>query len=78
MAPSTTSFAVRSHLVSIEQLERQRWRVSVDGRRLSIYCTESRARAAGRVEARRLDFVAHEAGRAEARPVAREAAKSQL
>ncbi len=47
---------VGKHTVSVERLERLRWRVSVDGQRLATYCTESRARAAGRQEARRLDF----------------------
>jgi hypothetical protein len=33
----------------------------VDGRLLASFCSESRARAAGRTEARRLDFVASDA-----------------
>lgn len=48
---------VRDHVMDVERLEPNRWRVSIDGRRLATYCTESRARAAGRLEARRLDFV---------------------
>ncbi len=48
---------MRTHVVTLECLERLRWRVSVDGRRLATFCSESRARAAGRTEARRLDFV---------------------
>jgi hypothetical protein len=44
--------------VTIDRLERNRWRVTVDGRLLATFCSESRARAAGRIEARRLDFVA--------------------
>ncbi len=55
-----TEMKVRNHVVGIERLEPLRWRVSVDGRRLFIFCSESRARNAGRLEARRLDFVAHE------------------
>ena len=51
--------AVGKHVVSIERLERLRWRVSVDGRRFATFCSESRARAAGRFEARRLDHEAH-------------------
>ena len=47
---------VGQHTVTIEKLEKLRWRVSVDGRRLATFCSESRARAAGRLEARRLDF----------------------
>jgi hypothetical protein len=49
---------VRTHVIRIERLERLRWRVSVDGQRLFTFCSESRARCAGRLEARRLDFVA--------------------
>jgi hypothetical protein len=47
---------VGRHTVSIERLEKVRWRVTVDGRRLATFCSESRARAAGRLEARRLDY----------------------
>jgi hypothetical protein len=56
-----TSFAVRTHVVTVECLEKHRWRVSVDGRVVASFCSESRARAAGRTEARRLDFVASDA-----------------
>ncbi len=49
---------VRNHVVGIERLEKLRWRVSVDGRRLFTFCSEARARDAGRLEARRLDFAA--------------------
>jgi hypothetical protein len=56
--PDRATFAVRTHLVSIEQVDVRRWRVSVDGRTLASFCSESRARSAGRIEARRLDFVA--------------------
>lgn len=58
MSTSYSEMKVRSHVVGIERLERQRWRVSVDGRRLFTFCSEARARDAGRLEARRLDFVA--------------------
>ncbi len=63
MQASYSEMRVRSHVVGIERLERQRWRVSVDGRRLFTFCTEARARDAGRLEARRLDFVADDRGR---------------
>jgi hypothetical protein len=46
--------------VGIERLDKYRWRVSVDGRRLFTFCSEARARNAGRLEARRLDFVAQD------------------
>lgn len=58
---SATTFSetkFRSHVVRVERLERLRWRVSVDGRPLFTFCSESRARDAGRLEARRLDFAA--------------------
>ncbi|HEU4382074.1 MAG TPA: hypothetical protein VFR85_01125 [Anaeromyxobacteraceae bacterium] len=58
-SPQAT-FAVRTHTVTIERLEKLRWQVSVDGRRFASFCSESRARAAGRREARRLDFAAAE------------------
>ncbi len=54
------SFVVRTHTVTIERLEKLRWQVIVDGRRFASFCSESRARAAGRREARRLDFAAAE------------------
>jgi len=55
-----TEMRVRSHVIGIERLERLRWRVSVDGRPLFTFCSEARARDAGRLEARRLDFVAYD------------------
>lgn len=58
---------VKGHVVGVERLERLRWRVSVDGRRLSIFCTEARARQAGVLEARRLEFVANDPQRARPR-----------
>jgi hypothetical protein len=61
MNPPRASFSVRHHVVGIEQVEKNRFRVTVDGNRLASFCSESRARAAGRTEARRLDFVADEA-----------------
>lgn len=61
MNPPRATFMVRAHVVSVEQLERNRYVVTVDGRRYASFCSESRARAAGRLEARRLDLVAREA-----------------
>jgi hypothetical protein len=60
MSASYSEIRVRTHVVGIERLDRQLWRVSVDGKRLLTFCSESRARSAGRLEARRLDLVAHE------------------
>jgi hypothetical protein len=48
-------------MVGIEQIEKNRYVVTVDGRRFASFCSESRARSAGRNEARRLDFIAREA-----------------
>jgi hypothetical protein len=58
MSTSCSETRFRTHVVRIERLERLRWRVSVDGRRLFTFCSEARARDAGRLEARRLDFAA--------------------
>ena len=63
MSTTYTELKVRTHVIGIEKLERLRWRVTVDGRRLFTFCSEARARDAGRLEARRLDFVAHDAVR---------------
>jgi hypothetical protein len=43
MTASYTEMKVRTHVVGIERLERQRWRVSVDGRRLFTFCTATPA-----------------------------------
>lgn len=51
---------VKGHVVGVERLEPQRWRVTIDGRRLFTFCSESRARQAGALEARRLAFTAGE------------------
>jgi hypothetical protein len=61
MPATYTELKVRRHVVGIERLDKLRWRVSVDGRRLFTFCSEARARSAGRLEARRLDMVASEA-----------------
>ncbi len=63
MSGTYTEMKVRGHVVGIERLEQLRWRVSVDGRRLFTFCSEARARDAGRLEARRLDFAASDAVR---------------
>jgi hypothetical protein len=63
MTGNHTEMKVGSHVVGIERLERLRWRVTVDGRRLFTFCSEARARDAGRLEARRLDYVAADAKR---------------
>jgi hypothetical protein len=63
MTGKYTEMKVRTHVVGIEQLEKLRWRVTVDGRRLFTFCSEARARDAGRLEARRLDYAAADAQR---------------
>jgi hypothetical protein len=60
MSASYIEMKVRGHVVGIERLERLRWRVTVDGRPLFTFCSEARARDAGRLEARRLDWVAED------------------
>jgi hypothetical protein len=49
---------VHEHRVCVERVDVHRWDVLVDGRKLASFCSESRARTAGRTEARRLDLVA--------------------
>jgi hypothetical protein len=56
MSSAYSTVAIGSHTVAIERIERLRWRVTVDGKRLATFCSESRARAAGRLEARLLDL----------------------
>jgi hypothetical protein len=63
MRLSHCTFDVRGHLVGVERVDRHLWRVSVDGRKIASFCSEGRARAAGKAEARRLELVAHEARR---------------
>lgn len=55
--------SVRGHLVAIQRVDTHLWRVTVDGQLLASFCTESRARAAGTAEARRLALVADEGRR---------------
>lgn len=56
MSTPYATVQVGRHTVTIDRLEKLRWRVTVDGRHLATFCSESRARAAGRLEARRLDY----------------------
>ncbi len=60
MSPAYTERLVKGHVVGVERVEPLRWRVSVDGRQLFTFCSESRARQAGALEARRLDMAASE------------------
>jgi hypothetical protein len=55
-----TTVLVRGHAVAVERVDTHRWRVTVDGRTFASFCSVSRARAAGKAEARRLEFVALE------------------
>ncbi len=68
MTGTYTETRVRTHVIGIERIEKLRWRVTVDGRRLFTFCSESRAREAGRLEARRLDYEAADAQRRIAAP----------
>jgi hypothetical protein len=63
MKPSRASFRVGRHVVGIEQVEKTRFRVTLDGAHFASFCSESRARAAGRSEARRLAIAGSDAGR---------------
>lgn len=60
MSSARITRSVRGHLIGIERVDTHRWRVTVDGHPLASFCTESRARAAGTAEARRLELVASE------------------
>ena len=57
MSPVYKERLVKGHVVAVERVEPLRWRVSVDGRQLFTFCSESRARQAGALEARRLSMV---------------------
>ncbi len=48
------TLVVGKHEVVIERIDKQLWKVTIDGRRYATFCTESRARAAARQEAKRL------------------------
>ncbi|HZY01868.1 MAG TPA: hypothetical protein VFF02_00100 [Anaeromyxobacteraceae bacterium] len=61
MTATYREMKVRAHVVGIKRLEKLRWRVTIDGRPLFTFCSEARARDAGRLEARRLDCAAAEA-----------------
>jgi hypothetical protein len=63
MPKAPLHFSVRARLVGVEQVDDDRFIVTIDGRRFASFCSESRARAAGRSEARRLDLVARESER---------------
>jgi hypothetical protein len=63
MTADRTTRSVRGHLVGIERVDTHRWQVTVDGHHLASFCSESRARAAGTAEARRLATVALGPGR---------------
>lgn len=58
---------VKGHVVGVERLEPRRWRVTVDGRRLFTFCSASRARQAGALEAGRLAFTALDAAQQQRR-----------
>jgi len=60
MAKPQFVFSVRGRVVGVERLEHQRYLVTIDGQRFATFCTESRARVAGRSEARRLDLLRRE------------------
>ena len=51
--PSVWTVQVGRHEVVVERIDARLWKVLVDGKRQGTYCSESRARAAGRDEAKR-------------------------
>jgi len=51
---AVTTLVIGAHEVVIERIDKLLWRVTIDGRRYATFCSESRARAAGRQEAKRL------------------------
>jgi hypothetical protein len=63
MARLPTAFAVLGRLVGVERVDERLYRVTVDGRHFATFCTESRARAAGRCEARRRELLERSRGR---------------
>jgi hypothetical protein len=63
MPANYSETTVKGHVVGVERLEPLRWRVSVDGRRLFTFCSESRARQAGALEARRLEYASSDPAR---------------
>jgi len=60
MPKAPLHFSVRARLVGVEQVDDDRFLVTIDGRRFASFCSESRARAAGRSQAPRRDLVARE------------------
>jgi hypothetical protein len=55
MEVDRTERKIGRHVVTVERMEKLRWRVSVDGRNLPTFCSKARACEAGRLEARLLD-----------------------
>jgi hypothetical protein len=53
MANPSFTFSVRAHVVGVERVDERRYIVTIDGSRFASFCSESRARSAGRTEARR-------------------------
>jgi hypothetical protein len=59
MALPPHSFGTRSRAVRLDEVDEQRWRVSIDGERLpALFISERAAREAGAAEVVRLDGLA--------------------
>jgi hypothetical protein len=58
MSNERTTWTVRGHVIGLDRVDAQCWRVTVDGNRLASFCSESRGRSAGTAEARRLEYLA--------------------
>ncbi len=50
------SFSVKNHLVELVRVDAKQWRVVIDGKNYATFCSESRARVAGRTAAQFMAF----------------------
>ena len=55
-ARTHVAFSVKSHLVELMRVDAKQWRVVIDGKNYATFCSESRARVAGRTAAQLMAF----------------------
>jgi len=55
-ARTHVAFSVKSHLVELMRVDAKQWRVVIDGKNYATFCSESRARVAGRTAAQFMAF----------------------
>jgi len=55
-ARTHVTFNVKTHLVELVRLDGKQWRVVIDGKNYATFCSESRARVAGRTAAQLMAF----------------------